>query len=144
MHTVSVSVQPYWTWITLTTLVDSIINFPSHRFQLCQVIACSSLCPITISCAALLPLSAVKFVLLTLRTILNILSNPAKCTSTFLFQVIGMLGIEFEFLKQILDLFPINRHFIRQQNNNLFWHSVNLLTLLFLDFRAHLIPKLLF
>jgi len=57
------------------------------RFQLCQVITCSSLCAITISCAALLPLSAVKFVLVTLRTVLNILRNPTKSTSTFLYQV---------------------------------------------------------
>ncbi|CAH3019537.1 unnamed protein product [Porites evermanni] len=57
------------------------------RFNLCQVIACSSLCSVTISCAALLPLTAVKFVLLTLRTVLNILSDPVKCTSSFLYQV---------------------------------------------------------
>jgi len=57
------------------------------RFHLCQVIACSSLCSITISWAALLPLVAVKFVLLSLRTLLNILSNHVKCTSAFLYQV---------------------------------------------------------
>lgn len=57
------------------------------RFHLCQVTACSSLCSIAISWAALLPLIAVKFVLLTSRTLLNILSNHVKCTSAFLYQV---------------------------------------------------------
>ncbi|XP_078347047.1 uncharacterized protein LOC144632300 [Oculina patagonica] len=70
-----------------TTYEESINTGEDTRFQLCQVIACCSLCAITISWAAILPLSAIKFVLLTLRTVLNILSDPVKCSSAFLYQV---------------------------------------------------------
>ena len=74
-------------WVLVTHEGLTNLIFFWHRFQLCQVIACSSLCSIAISWAALLPLIAVKFVLLTLRTLLNILSNHVKCTSAFLYQV---------------------------------------------------------
>ncbi|XP_068717415.1 uncharacterized protein [Montipora capricornis] len=62
------------------------------RFQLCQVISCSSLCYIAISCAEYLPVSAAKFVLLALQMVLKIVANPAKCTSAFVYQV-GLDGL---------------------------------------------------
>lgn len=75
----------YWWVVTCQLLLP--LYFTLYRFHLCQVIACSSLCYITISWAALLPLSAIKFVLLTLQTVLSILNNPGECTSSFLYQV---------------------------------------------------------
>lgn len=71
----------------LQTTYEESFTVKDTRFHLCQVIACSSLCSITISWAALLPLSAIKFVLLTLQTVLNILNNAGQCTSSFLYQV---------------------------------------------------------
>lgn len=71
----------------LQTTYEESFAVKDTRFHLCQVIACSSLCYITISWAAVLPLSAIKFVLLTLQTVLSILNNPGECSSSFLYQV---------------------------------------------------------
>lgn len=57
------------------------------RFQLCQAISCSGLCFIATSCAQYLPVNAIKFVLLALKTVLKIVGNPSKCSNAFVYQV---------------------------------------------------------
>lgn len=64
------------------------LSFSSfYRFQLCQAISCSGLCFIATSCAQYLPVNAIKFVLLALKTVLKIVGNPSKCSNAFVYQV---------------------------------------------------------
>ncbi|KAK2571586.1 hypothetical protein P5673_002946 [Acropora cervicornis] len=59
----------------------------THRCKLCQAISCSGLCFIATSCAQYLPVNAIKFVLLALKTVLKIVGNPSKCSNAFVYQV---------------------------------------------------------